>query len=240
MGRRVEGSSGEPGTGGCCGVVDDVPPESGRPHDSSIRSWMPARVAASSLLHGRSPPTTSCSSWNNQKNYRQNKQEYGTSSCNREIDNSVCYVVFRSKHNDNILLIWWSQNATPVARWGNCSDVKMPNERTSPPTTTRQNHRKELIWNLYVFQSEDGNVSCLATGLRIFKAPSQICEKWLSLVVSLRLSISAQPSVHMEKKLTLTGRISAKFDVGGSFENLSRKFKFHYDLTKIPGTLHLL
>jgi len=66
MGRRVEGSSGETGTGGWCWVVDGAPPENGRPHDSSMRSWMPARDAASSLLHGRFPPTTSCSNWKNE------------------------------------------------------------------------------------------------------------------------------------------------------------------------------
>jgi hypothetical protein len=77
MGRRVEASSGETGTGGCC-VAEDVPPGRGRPHDSSIRSWIPARDAASSLLQGRSPPTTSCSSWNNH-NSRQNEHHHCTS-----------------------------------------------------------------------------------------------------------------------------------------------------------------
>lgn len=176
MGRRVEGSSGEPGTGGCCGVVDDVPPESGRPHDSSIRSWMPARVAASSLLHGRSPPTTSCSSWNNQKNYRQNKQEHGTSPCNREIDNTVCYVVFRSKHNDNALLIWWPQNATSVARCVTCSHVKMSGECKS---TTRENHRKNPYLKSLRLPAWRRERTLLGHWPVSRQAPSQICEKWL-------------------------------------------------------------
>ena len=29
-----------------------------------------------------------------------------------------------------------------------------------------------------------------------------------------------------------------KFDIGGFFENLSRKFKFHYNWIRIKGTLH--
>jgi hypothetical protein len=35
-----------------------------------------------------------------------------------------------------------------------------------------------------------------------------------------------------------TGRIVMKFYISGFFENLSRKFKFHSNLTRITGTLH--
>ena len=35
-----------------------------------------------------------------------------------------------------------------------------------------------------------------------------------------------------------TERISMKLDVWVVFENLSRKFRFHYNLTRITGTLH--
>jgi hypothetical protein len=35
-----------------------------------------------------------------------------------------------------------------------------------------------------------------------------------------------------------TERIFIKFDIWVFLENLSRKFKFHYNLTKITGTLH--
>ena len=36
---------------------------------------------------------------------------------------------------------------------------------------------------------------------------------------------------------TPTGRIFIKFDAGGFFENLTRKYKFHYNMTRITGTL---
>ena len=36
----------------------------------------------------------------------------------------------------------------------------------------------------------------------------------------------------------LTGRILIKFDIWLFFENLARKFKFHYNRTRITGTLH--
>jgi hypothetical protein len=36
----------------------------------------------------------------------------------------------------------------------------------------------------------------------------------------------------------LSGRIYVELDIGAFFENLSRKFKFSYNLTRITGTLH--
>jgi hypothetical protein len=35
-----------------------------------------------------------------------------------------------------------------------------------------------------------------------------------------------------------TGRIFMKFGIGVFFGSLSRKFKFHYNLTRMTGTLH--
>ena len=35
-----------------------------------------------------------------------------------------------------------------------------------------------------------------------------------------------------------TGRIFMKFDISVFFENVSRKFKFHYNLTTITSTVH--
>jgi len=37
---------------------------------------------------------------------------------------------------------------------------------------------------------------------------------------------------------TPTGQIFMKFDIWLFFENVSRNFKFHYNLTRIKGTLH--
>ena len=47
------------------------------------------------------------------------------------------------------------------------------------------------------------------------------------------------PSVHLtaSNNSAPTGRIFMKFYVGVFFKNLARKFKFHYDQTKITGTL---
>jgi hypothetical protein len=35
-----------------------------------------------------------------------------------------------------------------------------------------------------------------------------------------------------------TGRIPVKFDIGGIYKNLSRKFKFAYNRVETSGTLH--
>jgi len=39
--------------------------------------------------------------------------------------------------------------------------------------------------------------------------------------------------------LAPSGRIFVKFDIWVFFENLCRKFKFHWNLTRITGTLHV-
>ena len=190
MGRRVEGSSGDAGTGGCCCVVDDVPPGSGRPHDSSIRSWMPARVAASSLLHGRSPPTTSCSSWNNKKNYRQNKQEHGTSPHNWKINNFMCSVVLQSKRNDNPFLMWWSHNATSVAYCATCNNVKIPNA-----TMTREIwHRTYLKGTCFNLRTGTYHASGLRASRRFRKIAKQLLlpSSCLSVCLSIRLSVRTE------------------------------------------------
>jgi len=50
---------------------------------------------------------------------------------------------------------------------------------------------------------------------------------------------SVRPSVRPSawNNSALTGRIFMKFDVWVFFENLWRKFKFHYNLTVVTGTL---
>jgi hypothetical protein len=51
--------------------------------------------------------------------------------------------------------------------------------------------------------------------------------------------VSGRPSVPLlMEPIVSTGRIFMKFDICVFFENLSRKFKFHYNLTRITGTLH--
>jgi len=53
----------------------------------------------------------------------------------------------------------------------------------------------------------------------------------VSFIMSVRLS------ARMEK-LGSHSRILMKFDICSFFEGLSRKYTFHYNLTKITGTLH--
>ena len=54
-----------------------------------------------------------------------------------------------------------------------------------------------------------------------------------------RATISFVMAVRPHAKPRLpTGRIFTKFPIGIFFENLSRKFKFHSDLTRITRTLH--
>ena len=48
--------------------------------------------------------------------------------------------------------------------------------------------------------------------------------------------ISVRPSAW--NKSALTERIFMKFDTREFFENLSRKFKFYYNLARVAGTLH--
>ena len=48
--------------------------------------------------------------------------------------------------------------------------------------------------------------------------------------------MSVRPSA--QNNSAPTGRIFMKFNILLFFENLSRKFKFHYNLTTITGTLH--
>jgi hypothetical protein len=43
---------------------------------------------------------------------------------------------------------------------------------------------------------------------------------------------------HHTSNSALTGRILIKFNTCVFFENLVRRFKFHYNLTRIMGTLH--
>ena len=50
---------------------------------------------------------------------------------------------------------------------------------------------------------------------------------------------SVRPSVRLStwNNSALTGRIFMKFDIWVFFENMSGKFKFHYNLTRITDTL---
>ena len=51
--------------------------------------------------------------------------------------------------------------------------------------------------------------------------------------------MSVRPSVCLHGTTRIPrGRIFMKFDIGGFFENLSRKFKFHQNRTRIKVTLH--
>jgi hypothetical protein len=54
------------------------------------------------------------------------------------------------------------------------------------------------------------------------------------------LCLSVRPSVRLSawSNSSPTGRIFIKFDIWVFFENLSRKFKFHENVTRIKGTWH--
>jgi hypothetical protein len=68
----------------------------------------------------------------------------------------------------------------------------------------------------------------------IFEALSQNHKKWLlaSSCLSLR------PSIFLSALNSgLTGRIFVKFAIRNFFEKLSRKFKFHWSMTRTMGTL---
>jgi len=54
-----------------------------------------------------------------------------------------------------------------------------------------------------------------------------------------KTTISSAMSVRPQGTIQLPGRIFIKFDVSVFFENLSRKFKFHYNMIRIVGTLHV-
>jgi len=58
----------------------------------------------------------------------------------------------------------------------------------------------------------------------------------MSVYLSVCLSVcpSVYPFVRMEKRFS-TGRIFYEFDISVFFENMSRKFKFHENLTKITA-----
>jgi len=70
---------------------------------------------------------------------------------------------------------------------------------------------------------------------KILGAFAKLLEVTIRFVRSLRLSFCLP--VHMEK-LTPPGWIFIKFHIWIYFENLSRKFKFNYNLARIAGTLH--
>jgi hypothetical protein len=65
----------------------------------------------------------------------------------------------------------------------------------------------------------------------LFGALAKLREATISFVIFIRPSARNNSAP--------TGRIFIKFDSGGFFENLSIKFKFHYILTIIAGTLDL-
>ena len=57
--------------------------------------------------------------------------------------------------------------------------------------------------------------------------------------VTATFVMSVCPSVHLHGNNSApTGRIFMKFDIRVFFENLSRKFKSHLNLTRITSTLH--
>jgi len=70
----------------------------------------------------------------------------------------------------------------------------------------------------------------------VYRAHSQICDKRLFASSCLSVRKYVRPSAWNNS--APTGRIFIKFDIWVFLENLSRKFNFHSNLTKITGTLH--
>jgi len=64
----------------------------------------------------------------------------------------------------------------------------------------------------------------------IFRQVRKVSNATISVVMSVRLSA--------QNNSAPTGRIFMKFDSGVLFQNLSRKFRFHYNRTRINDTLH--
>jgi len=79
------------------------------------------------------------------------------------------------------------------------------------------------LWHL----ARDHSWTSIHFSFPIFGRFSQNCEKWK---VSSCLSAWNNSAP--------TGCIFMKFDIWAFFENLFRKFEFHYNLTTITGTLH--
>jgi hypothetical protein len=63
-----------------------------------------------------------------------------------------------------------------------------------------------------------------------------VASSWCSIL--LYLLCIFYPSVRKSDRKAPTGWIFMKFDIRVFFENLSRKFNFHQNLTRITGTLH--
>jgi hypothetical protein len=69
-----------------------------------------------------------------------------------------------------------------------------------------------------------------------FYARSQNCEK--RLLVSSRSSVHPSVSPAAWSNSAATGWILMELDIWAFFESLSRKFKFHYNSTRLTSTVH--
>jgi hypothetical protein len=74
------------------------------------------------------------------------------------------------------------------------------------------------------------NIRFVKHVFQLLSAFAKLRKATISFVMSVRLFV--RPSVRPH------GWITMKFDVWVFFENLSRKFTFHHNLTRITGTLH--
>ena len=70
--------------------------------------------------------------------------------------------------------------------------------------------------------------------LHFLGAFAKLRKATISFAMSFRPSVLAST----QNKSAPTRRISIKFGIWAFFENLLRKFKFHYNLTTVTGTLH--
>ena len=71
---------------------------------------------------------------------------------------------------------------------------------------------------------------------KVFRRVRKISKSDYYLQVCPSVRPSVRPSAWVYS--APTGRISMKFDISVFIENLSRKFKFHYNLTTTNNTLH--
>jgi len=72
----------------------------------------------------------------------------------------------------------------------------------------------------------------------VFRRVQKLRISAISFVMSVRLSVSPSVRPSTWNNSIFTGRILMKFDIWVFLKNLPKKFKFHWNLTTITGTLH--
>ena len=88
------------------------------------------------------------------------------------------------------------------------------------------------IYVVFINGYHNINYAIISNSVISYQTLSKNCEERLPILSCLSVCPSAW------KNSAPTGRIFMKFDIWLFFENLSREFKVHYNLTRITGILH--